>query len=248
MNAKGGVGKTVSTVNVAAILAITHNKRVLVVDCDSQGNTTGAFQRTDDDIKTLSDIFEDRTVTAEQVILKTEYDRIDLLPADLSLLKAEKDVLLDSTRPQQTRLKRALSGITDNYDFCVIDCPPNLNMSAINALTASDDVLVPIKIDKYSLQGLDYITDAIASIQDFNESLQFRGCFITQFQRNNLNRQGEAKLKEQFGKKLFDTHIRQSVRVSESTFTAPLIFSDPKNNATFDYLYLVEEYLSLIKE
>jgi chromosome partitioning protein len=248
MNAKGGVGKTVSTVNFAAILALIHNKRILVIDCDSQGNTTGTYYHGDDDIKTLSDIFENKDILASDVILKTEYKNIDLLPADLRLQKAEKDVLLDTSRPQQTRLRKALKSVEDKYDFCLIDCPPNVGMCAINAITASDDVLVPLKIDKYSMQGLNYITDAIENYKEFNNSLEFRGCFITQYSHNRLCREGKENLKRILKGKVFDTHIRQSIKVSESTFEEPMIISDPKNNATIDYIELVEEYLKKIKE
>lgn len=247
MNAKGGVGKTVSTVNFAAVLAIKHKKRVLVVDADSQADATCAFCKDDsDDFKTLSDIFEDKAVLAKDVIQRTKYDGIDILPADLSLQRAEKNVLLDVTRPQQTRLRKALKGVESEYDYCLIDCPPSIGMCSINAIVASDDVLVPMKIDKYSMKGLRFITEAIDDFQEFNDSLAFRGCFITQFSNNRLSREGEENLRKMLPGKIFKTHIRQTIRVSESTYTEPLIVSEPKSSAAMDYISLVDEYLNSI--
>ena len=154
INLKGGVAKTLTADNMAHVLAVFHNKRVLLVDNDKQGNTSKAFGVHSYDEKSLSDILTARRLDPWEVIRKTRFENIDVLPANMTLIRANLEVMMDSARPQQTRLRDALNVVAKDgfYDYCIIDNAPDINISTINALVASDDVIIPIKIDKYAFE------------------------------------------------------------------------------------------------
>lgn len=242
VNIKGGVAKTTSAINIAAILADKGNK-VLVVDVDAQSNLTMAFKAYDIDGLSVSDVLLDKSVNVCDVIKNTEYENIDILPANISLAFTEKKILLDVTRSQQNRLKRELDLVSDKYDYCIIDCPPSLNMITINALVASDEVIVPIKIDKFALDGLEYLLESIDEIKDeFNPNLQFKGCFITMDTLTNVNKEIKKALKNILQDKMFDTSIRQNISVVEASFEQmPVVNYKRNSNASKDYINLVEE-------
>lgn len=242
VNIKGGVAKTTSAINIAAILADKGN-RVLVVDVDAQSNLTMAFKAYDIDNLSVSDVLLNKSINIFDVIKNTEYKNIDILPSNISLAFTEKKILLDVTRSQQNRLKRELELVSDKYDYCIIDCPPSLNMITINALVASDEVIVPIKIDKFALDGLEYLLESIDEIKDeFNPNLQFKGCFITMDTLTNVNKEIKKALKNILKDKMFDTSIRQNISVVEASFEQEPVVSYKKNsNASKDYKNLVEE-------
>ncbi len=242
LNIKGGVGKTTSTINLAATLA-EEGKRVLVVDIDPQSNSTMAFRVYDIDDLTVSDALLNKEIDVKNIIKHTDFNNIDVLPSNISLAFAEKKILLDVTRNQQNRLKKTLESVEDEYDYCIIDCPPSLNMITINALVASDEVIVPIKIDKFALDGLGYLLDSIDEIRDeFNEKLVFSGCFITMDTSTTVNKEIKKALKDLLGDKIFNSSVRQNVSVVESTFEQkPLIHYKPKSNANRDYVNLAKE-------
>ena len=148
-----------------------------------------------------------------------------MIPANFELIRANKEVLLDTLHPQQLRFKRQLEPIRDKYDYCIIDYPIDDNMAVVNALVVTDDVLVPIKMDRYALDGMEYVIDTIENIEGFNPNIQLRGCFATMYVRSNP--------------------IRQTVKVGESTFEKPLMSYAPNCSAAEDYKKLVAEYLSL---
>ena len=139
INLKGGVAKTLTADNMAHVLAVFHNKRVLLVDNDKQGNTSKAFGVHSYDDKSLSDVLTARRLDVREVIKKTRFENIDVLPANMTLIRANMEVLMDTTRPQQTRLRAALDPVAGQYDFCIIDNAPDINISTINALVASTD-------------------------------------------------------------------------------------------------------------
>ena len=242
LNIKGWVGKTTSTINLASTLA-EEGKKVLIVDIDAQSNSTMLFKAYDIDALSVSDILLDKNINVEDVIKGTDFDNIDVLPSNISLAFTEKKILLDVTRNQQNRLKKALEQVEDKYDYCLIDCPPSLNMITINALVASDEVIVPIKIDKFALDGLGYLLESINEIKDeFNENLKFLGCFITMDNSTTVNKEIKKALKDLLGEKMLDTHIRQNISVVESTFEQkPVIYYKSKSNASKDYIKLAKE-------
>lgn len=240
LNIKGGVGKTTSTLAFAILLQQEYHKRVLVIDCDKQANSTkslacyGAAY-------TTADLLTAREPIAEQAVQHSPFG-VDVIGAGWDLMKANQDVLLDVTRPQQFRLKKQLEPIVQNYDYCLIDCPPDINMATINALAITDDVLIPIRVDKYGFDGLEYVCDAVSEMQDFNPRLQLRGCFLTQYQPNtNLSVSGAELLQNDLGLLSLKTAIRMTVKVGESTFYEPLLSYAPHCTAAEDYRQLLKE-------
>lgn len=246
INLKGGVAKTISATNIAHILAVVHNKKVLLVDNDKQGNASKMFGLHSYDESSVADLMTKRFGNLDELITPTRYENLDLIPANMTLLKANLEVMLDSTRPQQTRFSSALMQLEEEYDYCIIDNAPDINISTINALVASDDVLIPLKIDKFAFDGLAELKEQIKNTkEELNTGLCLKGCFVTSYQRNEVNKQGEEWLKSQTEYTIFDTHIRRTEKVDESTFAAtPIIEYSKRCGAARDYLKFVEEYLS----
>lgn len=248
INLKGGVAKTISAVNIAHILATIYKKRVLLVDNDKQGNVSKMFGVHNYDAPSVADVLTQRT-TALDVIVNSAYEGLSIIPANMNLLKANLEVLLDSTRPQQTRFRAALKRLDSICDYCIIDCAPDINISTINALVASDKVLIPIKIDNFAFDGLSELKEQIENVrEDFNPDIAFR-CFITCYQNNEVNKQGEEWLRERRSEyPLFDTHIRRTAKIDESTFASkPILDYSKRCGAAKDYLALVEEFLNVSK-
>jgi chromosome partitioning protein len=244
INLKGGVAKTMSSVNIAHILATVYNKKVLVIDNDKQGNSTKLFGRHSDEKLSIADLITNRC-SIDEVIVNTDFENLDLIPANMKLLKANLDVIMDVSRPQQTRLKKHLDGISDYYDFCIIDNPPDINVSVINALVASDHVMIPIKIDKFAFDGMEELIEQIDNAKEMNPKLELKGCFVTLFAKNDVNVQGEDLLNSNCKYKMMKTHIRRTVKIDESTFAnAPILEYSKRCGAAKDYISLVEEYLN----
>lgn len=241
-NIKGGVAKTTSTINIAASLS-KMGKSVLIIDLDAQANSTKTMKSYDIEDNSITELLLNKNMEIHNCIKRTDFENIDILPSNIKLIIAEREILLDSTRSQQNRLKRALNKIEDKYDYCVIDCPPSLNMVTVNALVASDEVLVPIKIDQYALDGLGYLLDSIEEIkEEFNDKLIFKGCFVTMDSATTVNKIIKENLKSFLGDKFLNTTIKQNVKVIESTFNQePVIFSYPKAKASQNYIDLVNE-------
>ena len=224
---KGGVAKTTTAVNMAYTLAAVHNKKVLIIDNDKQGNTSKAFKKYDtEDKNTVARMMLERNIDVSEIIKKTDYENIDIITANMDLLEANLRTIVDTGRQQQTRFKKALSNskvldhgwakfdylpLTEAYDYCIIDNAPDINMSIINALVTSNDVIVPVFMDQYSFDGLDILMEQIAQVQeDFDENLHFAGCVITQYQNNDVNNQGiKLKLKPQKEKKKLQRKLPQ---------------------------------------
>ncbi len=240
-NIKGGVAKTTSTANLGACLS-EKNKKVLLIDLDAQSNLTKLFKAYSMDDLTISDVLLNKDLDINTVIKKTDFENIDIIPSNLKLAFTEKKILLDVSRSQQNRLSKALEKLNE-YDYCLIDCPPSLNMITINALCASDEVFVPIKIDKFALDGLEYLLDSIEEIKDeFNPNLNFRGCFVTMDTATTVNKIIKKELKQLLANKMFNTTINQNVKVIESTFEeCPVVFSNKKARASVDYKNLCKE-------
>ena len=245
INLKGGVAKTISSTNFAYILNAVHGKRVLLIDNDKQGNTSKFFGLHSYDHKSLADLLTVRGLGIRDVIRNTEYSGLDVIPANMNLLRADKEILMDSSRPQQTRLVKALKDIEGDYDYVIIDNAPDLNMSVMNALVAADEVMIPIKVDKFAFDGLEILQEQIEDIKEFNPNIRIAGCFVTMFQKNDVNLQGEEYLKSNLGLNVFDTVVRRTEkRVDESTFAGtPLQIYSPRSGAARDYKALVAEYL-----
>ena len=241
-NIKGGVAKTTSTANLGACLS-QENKKVLLVDLDPQSNLTKLFKSYSMDDLSVSDLLLDKDLDIHKVIRKTDFENIEIIPSNVALAFTEKKILLDVNRSQQNRLAKALSKLNNEYDYCLIDCPPSLNMITVNALCASDEVFVPIKIDKFALDGLEYLLDSIEEIkEEFNPKLNFKGCFITMDSATTVNKVIKQELKNLLGDKMFNTTIKQNVKVIESTFEeCPVVFSNKMARASINYKDLCNE-------
>ncbi|MCL2215786.1 MAG: ParA family protein [Defluviitaleaceae bacterium] len=249
INLKGGVGKTISAINIAHVLTAVHSKRVLLIDNDKQGNVSKFFGLHGDDVIGMAEVMTERLDgkrLVSEFIYETEYTGLHVITANMSLLSANKEVLLDMSRPQQTRLNKFLQMISSHYDYCIIDNAPDINMSVINALVASDDVLVPIKVDKFAFDGLKQLAEQIEDMWEFNPALRLAGCFITMETRHNVNMQGAAWLENETDYPVFRTGIRKTVKIDETTFCGKPILDYAKNStAAKDYIKLVAEYLAV---
>lgn len=237
INLKGGVAKTISSINIAHILATVHNKKVLIIDNDKQGNTSKFFSLGNEEELSIADIMLNRDISIKEVIGATQYENIDLIKANMSLLQANLAI------KKADILKQALEEVGKDYDYCIIDNAPDINLSTINAIVASNDILIPVKADVFALDGLKEINDQINNAKQVNPNLILKGCFITQWQKNNANLQTETLLtKEKYP--IFKTHIRRTPKIDESTFeNKPILEYSKRCGATRDYLALVEEYL-----
>lgn len=247
INLKGGVAKTISSVNMAHILAAVYGFKVLLIDNDKQGNASKILNRHSYERKGTANIMMERNLNMVEVIQHTDYEGLDIITANMNLLKANLEVLLDQQRPQQIRFKKALEQVKDQYDFCIIDNAPDINISTINALVASDDVMVPITIDDFAIDGLAELVEQIDNTrEDLNPALNFRGCFVTQYDRlNEADWQGEEYLKS-LEYPIFKTHIRRTPKMKPSTFARePIMLYSSRCSATQDYKNLVAEYLEV---
>lgn len=245
---KGGVAKTLSSVNMAYILAAIHGKRVLLMDNDKQGNASKILNRHSYERPGVAEILTERSMDMKEIIQHTDYEGLDIVTANMNLLSACLAVLMDRKRPRETRLRKALEQVGDRYDFCIIDNAPDINISTANALVASDDVLVPVTIDEFALDGLAELKEQIDNTRrELNPALRFCGCFITRYDRlNEADRQGQEYLETLAEYPLFHTRIRRTVKMKQSTFARePILLYSSRCGASRDYKELVEEYLGM---
>lgn len=245
LNLKGGVGKTTTAINMAMILNSIHNKKVLIVDNDMQANTSKFFNVCDYERKSMEDVLRDESVNVREIIRYTDIDGIHVLPANMNLDAAAVDLLLDRETEQNTKLRKALDQVKHTYDFCIIDCPPGIGINVINALTVADDIIVPVKIDKHALDGMQDLEDIIVEVKaNYNSDLKLMACLVTMFKKNPVNESGEKILKES-EYATFDTHIRYSEKINELTFHegTSILELSPRSAAARDYKKFVNEYL-----
>lgn len=244
INMKGGCAKTTTTVNMAHILAKDYGKKVLVIDNDKQGNLSKACGVWSYDNPSLADILTGAAGVTE-VIQTTQNPLLNAIPANMHLLTANLMVIKDEDREQATILKDELEEVANAYDYCIIDCPPDINISVINALVAADEVIIPIKIDGYAFDGMDELEEQINNAKQLNPRLKLRGCLVTMFYNRDVCRQGEAWLQNQ-RYPVFKTHIRRTEKADEVTFTnESLMEYSPRSGAARDYKAFVKEYLEV---
>lgn len=243
MNLKGGVGKTTTSTSMAYLLSRQY--RVLLVDNDKQGNASKLFKCYDrNSNEMVGRLLTHPNPDVYSLIKKTDYANLDVLPSNMNLINDCMKLTLDTTRPQQLCYKKALQIIEDDYDFCIIDNPPDINIAVINALVAANDVIIPTVNDAYSHEGMDILVEQLKIVKDnFNPSLTF-GCLITQYQNDDVNRRGLIQLLE-MGYPVIDIKIRRTERrVSESTYKqVPLPLFSPRSGAALAYKRLVDWYL-----
>ena len=248
-NQKGGVGKTTTNINLAACLA-KKGKKILVLDIDPQGNTTSGLGIEKKALKKSSyDLMIEDDINAEDVILKTGVDNLDIIPANVSLSGAEVELAI--IRGREKRLKKALNQVKEKYDFIFIDCPPSLGLLTINSLTAVDSVLIPIQCEFYALEGVAQLMNTIEIVRkNLNEKLYVQGVILCMFDgRTNLSVQVVEEVKKYFREKVYKTVIPRNVRLAEApSYGLPIIEYDPKSKGAEAYREFADEFLGVEEE
>jgi chromosome partitioning protein len=241
-NQKGGVGKTTTTISLGAALA-EHGRQVLLVDFDPQGAlSVGVGAKVNELEQTIYNLILDRAARFEEVVLKTNLDGVSLLPANIDLSAAE--VVLVSEVAREHALKRVLTSIKDEYDYLLIDCPPSLGLLTVNALTASDSVLIPLECEFFALRGMGLLVDTIEKVRDrLNPDLEIEGVLATMFDGRTLHsREVIETVREAFGTKLFTSTIPRTVRFAEAPVAGEPILTYARDSKG------AEAYRSLARE
>ena len=244
-NQKGGVGKTTTSINLSACLA-EKGKKVLLIDMDSQGNTTSGFGFEKNELdKTVYEVLREE-VSIEEAIIPVEecFENLFLIPANRNLAGAEIELV--TRENMQYILKKQLEPIKDNYDFIIIDCPPALGMLTVNAMTASDSVLVPIQCEFYALDGLYQLIYKNELIQDsLNPDLYIEGVVFTMYDaRTNLSLQVVENVKDNLKQTIYKTIIPRNVRLAEApSYGLPINLYDKRSSGTEAYRMLADEVI-----
>lgn len=240
-NQKGGVGKTTTTVNLAASLGAS-GKKVLIIDSDPQGNTTSGLGFNKKELKKSAyDVLENDT-SADEATIITEFKNLNLIPSHINLASADAGISLFSGK--ESKLKNKISHLRNSYDYIIIDCPPSLGIITINAFCASDSILIPIQCEYYALEGLSQLINTIKVVKrHHNSALDIEGILMTMCDsRLNLTHQVMEEVKKNFPGKVFKTTIPRTVKLSEAPgFGKPVMYFSRLNKGNWAYKSLAKE-------
>ena len=247
VNQKGGVGKTTTSVNLSASLA-SYGRKVLMVDMDPQGNATMGCGIDKGELEhSVLDVLVDET-PVDKVIQRCECSPFHVLPANGDLVAAEVELLQVISR--EARLKVALEKVKDNYDYIIIDCPPSLSMLTVNALVASDGVIIPMQCEYYALEGLSALMNTVQQINKYlNPNLVVEGILRTMYDpRSSLTNEVTAQLRSHFGDKVYRIAIPRNVRLAEApSYGQPAMVYDKHSKGSLAYLGLAAEIIRRAK-
>ena len=244
VNQKGGVAKTTTAINLSAAIA-QRGHHTLLVDLDPQGNATSGLGI---DRRQIEHCVYDLLINdapLEAVLLHTDYQQLDLIPATIQLAGAEVELV--SAISRENRLRQILRPQKERYDYIFIDCPPSLGLLTINALSAADRALLPLQGEYYALEGVTQLLNTYEMIRkNLNPDLEIEGVLLTMFDaRTNLSSQVADEARNYFGRKVYDTQISRSVRLSEApSHGLPGIIYDPKSRGAVEYQALADEFLT----
>jgi chromosome partitioning protein len=242
-NQKGGVGKTTTAVNLAAALAILE-KKILLIDADPQANATSAVGIDVKKQKLGTYQLLEHTATADEVILPTDTENLDLIPSHIDLVGTEIELVDKKNR--EFMLKKALENAHKKYDYVIIDCAPSLGLITLNALTAAHSLIIPIQCEYFALEGLGKLLNTIKSVQKIhNKNLDIEGLLLTMFDsRLRLSNQVVEEVQKHFGKMVFKTIIQRNIRLSEApSFGENIIDYDATSRGAKNYLSLANEII-----
>ena len=242
-NQKGGVGKTTTCVNMSTYMALM-GKKVLLIDIDPQGNaTSGLGQDKAGNVKSIYDVISGN-VDVVDAVKKTEIQGLDIIPANIDLAGVEVELVYMKER--ESVIKKIINKVKNSYDYITIDCPPSLGLLTVNALTASDGVIIPIQCEFFALEGLSQLMNTIRLVKKtgLNQALTVEGVVLTmRDSRSNLGRQVAEEIGKFFGSSVFNTTIPRNVRLAEApSYGMPIYLYDRSCSGSVAYLKLTEEY------
>ncbi len=247
-NQKGGVGKTTTTVNLAASLGVLE-KKVLLIDADPQANATSGLGVEVEAVEKGTYQLLEHTLNAEATIVPTDSPNVDLIPAHIDLVAIEIELVDKDNR--EYMMKEAIGGLREAYDFILIDCAPSLGLLTLNALTAADSVMIPIQCEYFALEGLGKLLNTVKSVQRIhNTDLDIEGMLLTMYDsRLRLSNQVVDEVKKHFADMVFDTIIQRNVKLSEApSYGESIIKYDASSKGASNYLNLANEILNKNKE
>lgn len=249
VNQKGGVGKTTTSINLSASLGLL-GKKVLLVDLDPQGNATTGVGIEKGDLKCSIHEALNGEVEPKDVVRKSKFKNLDVIPATITLAGTDFEFIERSSNDpsflRSSQLKRVLSVVRDNYDFILIDCPPSLGILTINALTASDSVLIPVQCEYFALEGIMQLLNTIKQARkNLNPTLEIEGVLLTMLSRTNLGLEVVENVRQFFRERVYDTIIPRLIRLTEApSHGKPIANYDPSSRGTEAYINLAKEVIA----